>query len=253
MITYEGHRSYSGHEIYSQFDKNLAFGIHLHNSFELVYVKEGELSVHLDGKDFTVKKGQAMFILPNSVHSYKTEKYSASALYIFSNRFVHTFYGQIKNKAPLCPIFELENPQMLDDLNNEDIDKYLAKSIFYNLIYQFNKNTSYVDKNTKLLDNYGKILSFISMHYQENISVKDLAREMGYDHRYVTSLIKKGLDTTFRALLNEYRIQNAQYLLATESKNIAEIAYECGYDSLCSFNRNFKEITGTTPKLFRQK
>ena len=110
-----------------------------------------------------------------------------------------------------------------------------------------------MDKNTKLLDNYGKILSFISMHYQENISVKDLAREMGYDHRYVTSLIKKGLDTTFRALLNEYRIQNAQYLLATESKNIAEIAYECGYDSLCSFNRNFKEITGTTPKLFRQK
>jgi AraC-like DNA-binding protein len=82
---------------------------------------------------------------------------------------------------------------------------------------------------------------------------KDLAKEMGYDHRYVTSLIKKGLDTTFRALLNEYRIQNAQYLLATESKNIAEIAYECGYDSLCSFNRNFKEITGTTPKLFRQK
>jgi YesN/AraC family two-component response regulator len=253
MVTYEGHRSYSGHEIYSQFDENLAFGIHLHNSFELVYVKEGELSVHLDGKEYTVKNGQAMFILPNSIHSYKTEKYSVSELYIFSNRYVHTFYGQIKNKAPLCPIFNLENPEMLRDLNDKGIDKYLAKSIFYNLIYQFNKNTDYEDKNARLLDNYGKILSFISMHYQENISVKDLAKEMGYDHRYVTSLIKKGLDTTFRALLNEYRIQNAQYLLATESKNIAEIAYECGYDSLCSFNRNFKEITGTTPKLFRQK
>ena len=253
MITYEGHRSYSGYEIYRQFDENLTFGIHLHNSFELVYVKSGELSVHLDGKDYIVKKGQAMFILPNSIHSYKTEKYSVSALYIFSNRFVHTFYGQIKNKAPLCPIFNLENPQVLENLNDESIDKYLAKSIFYSLIYQFNKNTSYEEKNTKLLDNYGKILSYISMNYQKNINVKDIAREMGYEHRYVTSLIKKGIDTTFRALLNEYRIQNAQYLLATESKNIAEIAYECGYDSLCSFNRNFKEITGITPKQFRQK
>lgn len=253
MITYEGHRSYSGHEIYSQFDENLTFGIHLHNSFELVYVKEGELSVHSDGKDYTVKKGQAMLILPNSVHSYKTEKYSLSALYIFSNRYVHTFYGQIKNKAPLCPIFELEGAGHLEALNDEGIDKYLAKSIFYNVIYQFNKNTGYEEKNTKLLDNYGKILSFISMHYQENITVKDVAKEMGYDHRYVTSLIKKGLDTTFRALLNEYRVQNAQYLLSTETKNIAEIAYECGYDSLCSFNRNFKEITGITPKQFRQK
>lgn len=253
MITYEGHRSYSGHEIYSQFDENLTFGIHLHNSFELVYVKVGELSVNLDGRDYTVKAGQAMLILPNSIHSYKTEKYSVSALYIFSNRYVHSFYGQIKNKAPLCPIFDLEDPSLLEKLNDESIDKYLAKSIFYNLIYQFNKNTDYEEKNTKRLDNYGRILSFISMHYQENITVKDVAREMGYDHRYVTSLIKKGLDTTFRALLNEYRIQNAQYLLATESKSIAEIAYECGYDSLCSFNRNFKEIVGATPKQFRQK
>ncbi len=253
MITYEGHRSYSGHEIYSQFDENLTFGIHLHNSFELVYVKVGELSVYLNGRDYTVKAGQAMLILPNSIHSYKTEKYSVSALYIFSNRYVHSFYGQIKNKAPLCPIFELESPSLLEKLNDESIDKYLAKSIFYNLIYQFNKNTDYEEKNTKRLDNYGRILSFISMHYQENITVKDVAREMGYDHRYVTSLIKKGLDTTFRALLNEYRIQNAQYLLATESKSIAEIAYECGYDSLCSFNRNFKEIVGVTPKQFRQK
>ena len=253
MITYEGHRSYSGHEIYSQFDENLAFGIHLHNSFELVYVEAGELSVNLDGRDYTVKEGQAMLILPNSIHSYKTEKYSVSRLYIFSNRYVHTFYGQIKNKVPLCPIFDLEDPSLLEKLNDGSIDKYLAKSIFYNLIYQFNKNTDYEEKNTKRLDNYGRILSFISMHYQENITVKDVAREMGYDHRYVTSLIKKGLDTTFRALLNEYRIQNAQYLLATEAKSIAEIAYECGYDSLCSFNRNFKEIVGVTPKQFRQK
>jgi YesN/AraC family two-component response regulator len=253
MITYEGHRSYSGYEIYRQFDENLSFGIHLHNSFELVYVKEGCLSVHMDGTEHEVKKGQAMFILPNSIHSYKTEKYSVSALYIFSNRYVHTFYGQIKNKTPLCPVFDLENLQLIEKLNDENVDKYLAKSIFYNLIYQFNKNTMYEEKNTKLLDNYGKILSFISIHYHENITVKDIAKEMGYDHRYVTSLIRKGLDTTFRTLLNEYRIQNAQYLLATEQKNIAEIAYECGYDSLCSFNRNFKEITGTTPKRFRQK
>lgn len=253
MITYEGHRSYSGYEIYRQFDENLSFGIHLHNSFELVYVKDGCLSVHMDGVEHEVKKGQAMFILPNSVHSYKTEKYSVSALYIFSNRFVHTFCGQIKNKTPLCPVFDLESPQLLENLNDENVDKYLAKSIFYNLIYQFNKRARYEEKNTKLFDNYGKILSFISIHYHENITVKDVAKEMGYDHRYVTSLIRKGLGTTFRTLLNEYRIQNAQYLLATEQKNIAEIAYECGYDSLCSFNRNFKEITGTTPKHFRQK
>ena len=32
---------------------------------------------------------------------------------------------------------------------------------------------------------------------------------------------------------------------------VERIAGECGYDALCSFNRNFKEITGTTPSCFR--
>lgn len=29
---------------------------------------------------------------------------------------------------------------------------------------------------------------------------------------------------------------------------IQQIAEECGYDSLCSFNRNFKHFTGRTPR-----
>ncbi len=29
---------------------------------------------------------------------------------------------------------------------------------------------------------------------------------------------------------------------------IQQIAEECGYDSLCSFNRNFKHFTGHTPR-----
>ena len=133
--------------------------------------------------------------------------------------------------------------------DSEDI--YLLKSVFYRIAYLFSRNTGFSERSSKSLENYGKILDFISKNYTENITAIDVARELGYDHRYVTALIKKGLQTTFRASLNEYRISNAQYLLTTESKSISQIAHECGYESLCSFNRNFKEITGTTPMIFR--
>ncbi|MBR6726869.1 MAG: helix-turn-helix transcriptional regulator, partial [Clostridia bacterium] len=83
------------------------------------------------------------------------------------------------------------------------------------------------------------------------ITMQDVARAIGYDHHYLSNLVQKGLGTTFRTLLNEYRISHAQYLLISGQDTVVSIADACGYDSLCSFNRNFKEITGTTPTAYR--
>ncbi len=48
--------------------------------------------------------------------------------------------------------------------------------------------------------------------------------------------------------LNRYRINLAVYMLTSEKHmQIQEIAEKCGYDSLCSFNRNFRKCTGSTP------
>lgn len=252
MIIYEGHRSFSNYEIYRQYDESLSFGVHLHNSFELLYVNEGEIEISLDGREHLVREGEAVMIFPNTIHSYKTPAYSKTSLFIFSNKFIQTFYGRNKSKVPLSPIFKPKGTDFLGELKNEEINIYLAKSIFYSLVYQLDSQTEYIQRSTKRLDGNGRILNYIAEHYSEPITVKDVAKELGYDHRYVTSLIKEGFNTTFRGLLNEYRISHAQYLILTENKKISQIAYECGYDSICSFNRNFKELTGTTPRLYRK-
>ena len=251
MVIYETNRSFLNFEIYKQYDENLNFAMHFHNSFELLYVKSGEISVTVDTKDYIVSEGEAILILPNRLHSYKTIEASKTNLYIFSNNLIKSFYQETIDKNPTNPVFNLEEKNLVAELDSDSDDMYLLKSVFYRIVYLFNKSTDFTERSSKSLDNYGKILNFISQNYTENITAIDVAKELGYDHRYVTSLIKKGLHTTFRGLLNEYRISNAQYLLTTESKTVSQIAHECGYDSLCSFNRNFKEITGTTPVVFR--
>ncbi|MBP3496021.1 MAG: helix-turn-helix transcriptional regulator [Clostridia bacterium] len=252
MLTYEQHRSFFSYELYRQEDENLNFGLHLHNSFELLFVEKGKILVYVDGEEFSLGANEAILILPNRIHSYETKEYSKTYLCIFAKNYINTFYQKVKNKKADSPVFTIEDKTVINELNNPQDDIYLVKSALYKIAYLVNKATTFSERNSKNLDNYGKILGYISMHYQENITAKDIARELGYDHRYVTSLIKKGLKSTFRRLLNEYRISHAQYLLSTEVKNISQIAFECGYDSLCSFNRNFKEITGTTPKLFKK-
>ena len=131
--------------------------------------------------------------------------------------------------------------------------RYLLKSILYDTLYLFEQAAVYRPRHTHGTELLGSILSLISQRYKEAITMQNVARELGYDHRYLTNLVQKGLHTTFRKLLNEYRIANAKELLTQTDFPIERIAGECGYESLCSFNRNFKELVGTTPSAYRKR
>ena len=52
--------------------------------------------------------------------------------------------------------------------------------------------------------------------------------------------------------LSEKRIETAIRLLRESDMDITEIMYCCGYRDSGSFYRNFKEITGTSPKKMRE-
>ena len=51
----------------------------------------------------------------------------------------------------------------------------------------------------------------------------------------------------------EYRINESVYILKNTNKKIIDIALDCGFNSLRTFNRNFKEVYGMTPNEYRKK
>ncbi|MEM7084546.1 MAG: AraC family transcriptional regulator [Bacteroidota bacterium] len=73
---------------------------------------------------------------------------------------------------------------------------------------------------------------------------------------YLTShIINKGFNKNFSDFINSYRISEAKSKLSSSIYGhikIAEIAYECGFNSLSSFNNAFKKNTGTTPSGYRK-
>ncbi|WP_373765818.1 helix-turn-helix domain-containing protein [Jeotgalibaca porci] len=48
-------------------------------------------------------------------------------------------------------------------------------------------------------------------------------------------------------------MSQACYQLRGTQKNISEIAMDCGYQSMRTFNRNFQNIIACTPLQFRNK
>ena len=254
MIYYEPERANPTGGIYHQWNTNLCFHRHLHDSFELIYVNEGDFEVTVDSRDYILHQGEAILIFPNQIHSSYTREYSQTYLCIFQNSLIGEFYRTVKNSFADDPVFTISDHSLIEGISSQSTSRYLLKSYLYKVIALLdNNNAEYKIRHNKPHEHVGQILTFIADRHAEQISMKDVANNIGYDYHYLSNLLQKNLKMTFRTLLNEYRISHAKYLLITSNKNISDIAAECGYESLCSFNRNFKAISGMTPSEYQKK
>ena len=57
---------------------------------------------------------------------------------------------------------------------------------------------------------------------------------------------------TFVEYLNTIRIGHVCKLLADSDENVVNIAYECGFNNLANFNRQFKRLKGMSPSEYRR-
>jgi AraC-like DNA-binding protein len=90
--------------------------------------------------------------------------------------------------------------------------------------------------------------------YQEPaFSRADLTRELGTSESILSRVINTAFGKSFPRLLNELRVQDAQVLLRDPALPIQMVASESGFNSLASFNRVFRDLTGETPSAFRAK
>ena len=96
-------------------------------------------------------------------------------------------------------------------------------------------------------------LDYISIHYNENVSLQDIATHVELSPYRISHLIK---DFTGRSALQhvqQIRIQHAQHMLTETSMSCTDIAYEIGYGDQSYFIKHFKMETGTTPAKFRRE
>lgn len=84
-----------------------------------------------------------------------------------------------------------------------------------------------------------------------DITLKHVANEMLTTSRTLSRRLSQ-LDTTFKDLLQLYRMQKALMLLSEPDVSNTEIAYQLGFSELSSFSRAFKIWTGEAPSDFRQ-
>lgn len=97
-----------------------------------------------------------------------------------------------------------------------------------------------------------KDLMTLDKLYQEPaFNRADLARELEVSENILSRVINCAFEKSFRKLLNDHRVDEAQLLLRNSTLQVTQIAFDVGFNSLASFNRVFKETSGVAPTEYR--
>lgn len=97
-----------------------------------------------------------------------------------------------------------------------------------------------------------KISDFIGESYPNSeLSLNMVAEECAMHAEKVTALIRQGYGQSFKQYLNRLRLTEAQRLLRSTDRQISEIAFAVGYNSVSHFNRVFKQFFSCTPREYR--
>lgn len=104
---------------------------------------------------------------------------------------------------------------------------------------------------------YRAMISEMKVYIEENfdnpdLSLKHLSDRFQISGKYASHLFKEEFDMKFVDFLTQLRMQRAEYLLATTSDNLQDIALKLGYTSSITFGRVFKRVVGVTPGDYRR-
>ena len=92
---------------------------------------------------------------------------------------------------------------------------------------------------------------YVMKNFHDRIELAEVARLTFMEPASFSRFFKQRTRKTFSRFVNEVRCAEANKLLKEEKKSISEIAYQCGFNNLSNFNRQYKKITSFTPKEFK--
>ena len=234
--------------------KDFSFPLHLHESFELIAVTDGEMAVTVEKSQYILKSGEAILVFPNQMHSLYTQTNSEHILCIFSPQLVKAYGNIFTNSSPKSNLF-IPTPFYLSRLESLGSNENLLgiKGLLYSLCDEFNASAEYLDRRGDEDELLPKIFKFVEENYKGDCSILDLSAHISYHEVYLSRYFKKYTDLTFSEYVTRYRVNEGAYILKNSQKKIVDVAYECGFESLRSFNRNFKRIVGKTPNQYRNE
>ncbi len=96
------------------------------------------------------------------------------------------------------------------------------------------------------------IHEFLMHNYREEVNLNEIASLVHMAPASACRFFKSSTGMTIFEYLNKLKIDLACNLLMNTELNIVDISYDCGFNNLSHFNKQFRKFLGKTPSEFRK-
>ncbi|MGN0229819.1 MAG: AraC family transcriptional regulator [Muribaculaceae bacterium] len=245
-----------------------SYGPHSHLRIEINYVKRGSCRLLLDhGEIMTFAEGEIMIITPEVKHRFEAgadgatlmqlefrpeifKAIGSSGIVFDRQTDIDSIFGNCNGVIKIVDNVRIMRivQQIVTELEEKAIDYQALVIMHYaELMIMLNRHIHdsklFLDSNSAL----HKSVAYIRTHYQDDISISQLALLCGVSSRHLRALFALHLGKSPLQYLNQLRIARAIELINNSNLSIKEVCFRCGFHSPQYFSRIFKQITGRNP------
>lgn len=246
---------------------------HWHSELEIMRVIDGELTVMLNNKAYNVKKGDIVFVNPETVHSavpsnctYECAVLNPEILNA-TNYSCKFFIESVQSCEIMISEYHSGNSELkevADDFfealkKKSSGYKFTAVGALYRLFgvlvdaHLYRRMSGHEITEDKNVPKLKKVLTYIRSNYDKQITLEDMAAEIGVSPKYFCYFFKSMTGRSPIEYLNKYRIESAARLLFSTDLSVTDIAYMSGFNDLSYFIKMFKRVKNVTPTKFRKE
>lgn len=256
-------------------NNNEAFGKHWHNEAEIMLPLEGNLNINVNMTPYSLNMNDILLLYPGELHELEKSDNNQIMIVQFPFALINDL-NDIKPSVPILRSVKLITKDKDSDIHEEIVsyllnirdeflngNEFVCASMYAYLIQIFIlvakkytklstmfPNTN-ADKGREYIIKFTKVLDLINENYVSDITLESIADFAGYSKFHFSRLFRQFTNMSFNDYVNNVRISKAESLLISGNHSITEVASLSGFNSLSTFNRNFKLAKKCSPKDFK--
>lgn len=247
--------------------------LHFHNMLEIGYCYKGEGIMIIEGEEYHYEDGTFTFIPHNILHSTRSFVRSQwEFIYFDTEEFLGGVFQSERDKrielmkeiSELAVVLSAKQFPMLGslflmifDLAHKKGNYYIetAKGAMFTAAMQIVRIGGEGNIGAKV-GNGNKIvqaLRYIRDNYKTDIRINELAELCHFSETHFRRIFMIEMNMSPIEYINLIRVQMSCELMKTGNDNMEHVAEAVGYQSISTFNRNFKKIIGNSPYQWKKQ
>jgi len=242
--------------------KNWWNGKFVYDTDFLYYIEYGEISLVLNGKEYTAHEGQMVYVPAGTTIERKILSHDSVRKY-------YTAFNLMFGESTLTNLFKVPH---ICDVKDKKTVEYLfetlcachrdvcalngikARGILLQLIahYLEESHAEHVLKGNKMEKSMRKVVQFINSNLNRQITVSELSSITGYSKDYFTRIFKQSFDCLPLEYVASAKMNYAKKRLRDTNAPITEIAEELGFCDSSHFSKFFRRHIGIPPNEYRK-